>query len=110
MEPLVTVNAVGEGPSVQQNVEVQDLPKATSKNIVGEGALKKESAKECVVQHACASTFSSPSNFCFSNAYEKLVWAGSFGSPVVLQLSDKLGSALGKTGYTYMDAPATHFV
>ncbi|CAM6099012.1 unnamed protein product [Calypogeia fissa] len=58
---------------------------------------------------AGASTFPSSPLFCSSS--DKLVWAGSSGgSPVVLRLSDKPGKSLGKTGYTKLNATATHYV
>ncbi|CAM6098565.1 unnamed protein product [Calypogeia fissa] len=68
----------------------------------------KESAGESMDHQAGASTFSSSPLFCASN--EKLVWAGPSGSPLILRRTQNPRRSLGKTGYTYMKAHATHYV
>jgi hypothetical protein len=73
-----------------------------------EGEIIPKSA-DVAVDEAGASTFSSSPLFCSSS--DKLVWAGSSGgSPIVLRRSHKPGKSLGKTGYTKVDAKATHYV
>ncbi|CAM6107045.1 unnamed protein product [Calypogeia fissa] len=75
---------------------------------VEEGKIK-DKVTDAAVDEAGASTFSSSPLFCSSS--DKLIWAGSSsGSPVVLKRSAKPRESLGKTGYTKLDAKATHYV
>ncbi|CAM6106935.1 unnamed protein product [Calypogeia fissa] len=75
---------------------------------VEEGEIK-DKVNDAAIDEVGASTFSSSPLFCSSS--DKLIWAGSSrGSPVVLRRSTKPGKSLGKTGYTKLDAKATHYV
>ncbi|CAM6082376.1 unnamed protein product [Calypogeia fissa] len=92
----------------QHDPEVRQHDTEEPQHDAEEGEILKESAGDSTDHEAGASTFSSSPLFCSST--DKLVWAGSSGSPVVLRRSDRPGKSLGKIGYTKLDATATHYV
>ncbi|CAM6090862.1 unnamed protein product [Calypogeia fissa] len=90
----------------QQNTVIDTIKE--HQQDIEEGKIWKESAGESTDHEAGASTFSSSPLFCSSS--DRLVWVGSSGSLVILRRYDKPGKSLGKTGYTYMDVDAIHYV